>query len=58
MDGNLPIVSCSLDGSGQRERLSEWKALLPRADSREALSTGVRYRFPAELTDDVRSRRF
>jgi hypothetical protein len=55
MDKALPLVACSLDGSGQRERLNEWRSLLARADSREPLSTGMRYRFPAALADDVRS---
>jgi hypothetical protein len=55
METSLPIVACSLSAAGQRERLNEWKALLARAESRELLSTGMRYRFPADLSEEVRA---
>jgi hypothetical protein len=55
MQTNLPVVACSLSATGQRERLNEWRALLARADTRESLSTGMRYRFPADLTGEVRA---
>ncbi len=53
MRRELPVVACSLSAAGQRERLDEWKALLARANSRERLSTGMRYRFPLDLAQQV-----
>ena len=55
MKTSLPVVACSLSPAGQRDRLNEWKSLLACAESREPLSTGMRYRFPADLTEDVRA---
>jgi hypothetical protein len=55
MQNSLPLVACSLSASGRRERLTEWKSLLAVAESREELSTGMRYRFPSALTERVRS---
>jgi hypothetical protein len=55
MRTNLPIIACSLTASGQRERLSEWKALLAVAESREELPTGMRFRFRPHLAERVRS---
>lgn len=51
----LPLVACSLSAGGQRDRLAEWKTLLAAATSRKELGTGVRYRFPAALTERVRA---
>lgn len=55
METELPLVACSLSPTGQRERLTEWKNLLAAAESREELSTGMRYRFPVALMERVRT---
>jgi hypothetical protein len=52
---NLPIVACSLSAFGQRERLGAWRSLLDRSQMRERLSTGMRYRFSAELANEARA---
>jgi hypothetical protein len=41
------VVACSLDPTAERERLAEWKEVLQRAASREEITGGVRYTFPA-----------
>ncbi|MGO9782427.1 MAG: hypothetical protein ACLPKE_04065 [Streptosporangiaceae bacterium] len=43
-----PIV-CTLDRAGQAERLDQWRRLLARADRRERIDGGVRFRLPAAL---------
>jgi hypothetical protein len=43
----LPLVACSLDAAGQKERLAEWSSLLRRAARREETADGVRYTFAA-----------
>ncbi len=55
MANSLPIIACSLTGHGQRERLNEWKSLLPVAESREELPNGVRLRFHPNVAERVRS---
>jgi hypothetical protein len=55
METRLPLIACSLTGDGQRERLDEWKSLLADAYSREQLTTGMRFRFPADLAERVRT---
>jgi hypothetical protein len=55
METSLPVVACSLSAADQRDRMDEWRSLLARAESREPLSTGMRYRFPLDLTEDVRA---
>jgi MerR family transcriptional regulator, copper efflux regulator len=52
---NLPVIACSLTGDTQRERLNEWKSLLDIADSRETLSSGMRFRFRPNHAARVRS---
>jgi hypothetical protein len=51
------LVACSLDASGQRERLDAWRDLLATADHREATPDGVRYLFAASdgLEERVRA---
>ena len=49
MGTSLPVIACSLNADGQRERLTEWKSLLAGAMSREQLSTGMRFWFPTDL---------
>jgi MerR family transcriptional regulator, copper efflux regulator len=54
MGTSLAVIACSLAPGGQRERLNEWKSLLSRAASRDELPTGMRFRFPPNLTERVR----
>lgn len=54
METSLPLIACSLTGNGQRRRLNDWRALLAAAESREQLTTGMRFRFPGELTEHIR----
>ena len=55
MGTSLPVIACSLTGDGQRERLTDWKALLAVATSREELPNGMRFRFRHDLADRVRA---
>jgi hypothetical protein len=55
MGSRLPVIACSLTGDGQRERLNEWKSLLAVADSRESLSSGMRFHLRPDLAERVRS---
>jgi hypothetical protein len=55
MGTSLPVIACSLTTVGQRERLAEWKSLLAVAQSREELPTGMRFRFPPNFAERVRS---
>ena len=50
----LPLVACSLDSDGQRERLAEWEHLLSEATTAAKAVDGVRYSFAA--TDAVEQR--
>jgi hypothetical protein len=45
MTQNLPLIACSLDGTGQAARLVEWAELLRLAIAREEIPGGVRYAF-------------
>lgn len=47
MPSNLPLIACTLDAAGQRDRLAEWADLLRSATTHEETPTGVRYRFRA-----------
>jgi hypothetical protein len=44
----LPLIACSLDAAGQRERLFEWKQLLATAERRTVVPDGVKFVFAAE----------
>ena len=55
MGTRLPVIACSLNGQGQKERLNEWKSLLAVATSREELPNGVRFRFRHDLAERVRT---
>lgn len=50
----LPLISCSLDALGQKQRLADWRALLADAVRREERADGVRYSFLGG--DDLESR--
>jgi hypothetical protein len=52
----LPVIACSLDAVGQKQRLGEWASLLAEAVRREETADGVRYRFLGgdELEERVR----
>jgi MerR family transcriptional regulator, copper efflux regulator len=41
----LPVIACSLDAAGQKQRLGDWSALLGQAVRREETPDGVRYWF-------------
>jgi hypothetical protein len=41
----LPLIACSLDAAGQKQRLADWRALLAEAVEREERADGVRYSF-------------
>jgi hypothetical protein len=45
MTQNLPLIACSLDGTGQAARLVEWAQFLRLALAREEIPGGVRYAF-------------
>jgi hypothetical protein len=51
------LIACSLDTSGQRERIDAWRDLLATSDQREATANGVRYLFAASdgLEERVRA---
>jgi hypothetical protein len=53
----LPLVACSLDADGQRERLGEWAALLAAASTSVPTPEGARYSFSAsdELERQIRA---
>ena len=53
----LPLVACSLDADGQRERLAEWAELLGKAGSSSPTTDGARYSFDAsdELEQQLRA---
>jgi hypothetical protein len=55
MRTGLPLIACSLTGTGQRERLNEWKSLLAVAESHEELPAGMRFQFRVDLAERVRS---
>jgi hypothetical protein len=55
METSLPVIACSLTGSGQRERLEEWKSLLANAESREELPSGMRFRLHRNVAERARS---
>jgi hypothetical protein len=44
----LPLITCSLDATGQQDRLAQWRDALGAAVSREETSEGVRYAFLAD----------
>jgi MerR family transcriptional regulator, copper efflux regulator len=50
----LPLVSCSLDATGQKQRLADWSSLLAEAARREETADGLRYSFVAG--NDLESR--
>jgi hypothetical protein len=50
----LPLIACSLDATGQKQRLADWSSLLAVATRREETTVGVRYSFVAG--DDLESR--
>jgi hypothetical protein len=50
----LALIACSLDASGQEQRLADWSSLLAEAARREETTDGVRYSFVAG--DDLESR--
>jgi hypothetical protein len=50
----LPLIACSLDALGQKQRLADWRALLADAVRREERADGVRYSFLGG--DDLESR--
>jgi hypothetical protein len=41
----LPVIACSLDATGQMQRLGDWSSLLGQAARREETPDGVRYTF-------------
>jgi hypothetical protein len=41
----LPLVACSLDSVGQKQRLADWRSLLAEALRTEERADGVRYSF-------------
>ena len=43
----LPLIACSLDAAGQKQRLADWSSLLREAVQKEKTTDGVRYRFVA-----------
>jgi hypothetical protein len=53
----LPLVACSLDAGGQRDRLVEWAELLGNASTSSPKADGARYRFEAsdELERQIRA---
>jgi hypothetical protein len=48
MSTSLPLIACSLDSEGQKERLADWASVLEQATERDATSEGVRYSFAAD----------
>ena len=53
----LPLIACSLDVSGQKQRLADWRALLVEAVRREERADGVRFSFVGgdELESRIRT---
>jgi MerR family copper efflux transcriptional regulator len=53
----LPLIACSLDTTGQKQRLAAWSSLLREAAQREETADGVRYTFVAanELESRLRT---
>lgn len=53
----LPLVACSLDADGQRERLGEWAELLAAATTSVPTADGARYSFSSsdELEQQIRA---
>ena len=53
----LPLVACSLNADGQRERLGEWAEVLGKARSSVPTDDGARYSFAAsdELERQLRA---
>jgi hypothetical protein len=52
----LPLVACSLDADGQRERLAEWRELLGTARTSAPTADGARYSFEASAGLEQRIR--
>ena len=50
----LPLIACSLDPTGQKQRLAAWSSLLREAARKEKTTDGVRYRFVA--ADELEAR--
>ncbi|HVL89923.1 MAG TPA: hypothetical protein VM841_06780 [Actinomycetota bacterium] len=51
----LPLIACSLDASGQKERAAEWRALVARSRGAEMRPDGLHIR--VEPGDDAEARR-
>jgi hypothetical protein len=53
----LPLVACSLDAGGQRERLAEWAELLGNASASAPTADGSCYSFAAsdELEQQIQA---
>jgi hypothetical protein len=56
MEHNLPLIACSLDSEGQKERLADWASVLEGAAERQATPDGVRYSFDASSDLETRLR--
>lgn len=52
----LPLIACSLDATGQQDRLAQWRDALAAAASREEIPDGVRYTFAADAQAEQRLR--
>ena len=50
----LPLIACSLDAAGQKQRLADWSSLLREAAKKEKTTDRVRYRFAA--ADELEAR--
>jgi hypothetical protein len=53
----LPLIACSLDADGRRERLGEWAELLGKASTSAPTADGARYSFDASdaLEEQIRT---
>ena len=52
--GTLPLIACSLDASGQKQRIADWRALLVESVRGEERADGVRFSFVGD--DELESR--
>lgn len=52
----LPLIACSLDATGQQDRLAQWRDALAAAASREKIPHGVRYTLAADAQAEQRIR--
>jgi hypothetical protein len=52
----LPLIACSLDAAGQKQRLADWSSLLREAAQKEKTTDGVCYRFVAADALEARLR--